>query len=114
MCRFLLIFLLSCCTDLVAQKASADLKSVSFSGKPKNIILMIGDGMGLSQVSAHWYWEGPDNIFRQFSTIGFHTSHSADNLVTDSAAGATAFSCGLKTTKGSIGIYHDEAVCGGI
>lgn len=112
--RFLLLLLTVYCTYLPAQKGGGHLKSVVFTGKPRNIILMIGDGMALSQISAHWYWEGPDNIFRQFNTVGFHRSHSSDNLVTDSAAGATAFSCGHKTTNGAIGVHPDESACGGI
>jgi alkaline phosphatase len=36
--------------------------------------------------------------------IGFHKSHASDNLVTDSAAGATAFASGVKTYNGAIGV----------
>ncbi|MCC7244867.1 MAG: alkaline phosphatase [Saprospiraceae bacterium] len=88
-----------------------DYQQVTFAPKPKNIILLIGDGMGLAQVSAHVYWKGVGkNIFEEFNTVGFHKSHSCDDLVTDSAAGATAFSCGKKTTNGAIGVIppNDE------
>ncbi|MBL7825374.1 MAG: alkaline phosphatase [Saprospiraceae bacterium] len=93
----------------------ATLVNVEFAPKPKNVIFLIGDGMGLSQVSAHIYWKGlHKNIFQQFKTVGFHITHSANELVTDSAAGATAFSCGHKTTNGAIGITPDEEACRGI
>lgn len=85
--------------------AQPDLRAVQFAAKPKNIILLIGDGMGAAQMSAHIYWMGPGNtIFEQFPVVGFHKSHSCNDLVTDSAAGATAFSCGQKTHNGTIGM----------
>lgn len=72
--------------------------------QPKNIILLIGDGMGLSEVSAaHFYSETTSN-FDQFNTIGLIKTSSAQQLITDSAAGATAFACGIKTYNGAIGV----------
>ncbi len=75
--------------------------------KPRNIVLLIGDGMGLSQISAAMYNTKRPMVFEEFPVIGFHKSHAADNLVTDSAAGATAFSCGVKTYVGAIGVNVD-------
>ncbi len=72
--------------------------------KPMNVILMIGDGMGLPQITGSMYMQGNRSVFEKFTNIGFHKSHSADNLVTDSAAGATAFACGVKTYNGGIGV----------
>ena len=72
---------------------------------PKNIVLVIGDGMALSQISAGLYWKGVGkSVFEQFPIVGFHKSFSCNDLVTDSAAGATAFACGQKTTNGAIGV----------
>lgn len=86
-----------------------DLQSVTLKSRPKNIILLIGDGMALSQVSAHMYWQGIGNtVFEKFKYIGFHKSYSCDDLVTDSAAGATAFSCGKKTTNGAVGVLPPD------
>ncbi|KAA3614101.1 MAG: alkaline phosphatase [Calditrichaeota bacterium] len=65
---------------------------------PKNIILFIGDGMGLSQISALKTVTGQPNLAR-FKTVGFLTTHSADEYVTDSAAGATAMATGQKTNN---------------
>lgn len=93
------------------RKASVDYQAVVMTDRPKNIILLIGDGMGLAQVSAHIYWQGAGStIFEKFPVVGFHKSYSCDDLVTDSAAGATAFSCGQKTTNGAIGVIppHNE------
>jgi alkaline phosphatase len=76
---------------------------------PKNVILLIGDGMALSQVSAGLYWKGVGkSAFEQFPFVGFHKSYSSNDLITDSAAGATAFSCGQKTTNGAIGVVPPD------
>jgi len=89
------------------------LQVAKFADKPKNIIFLIGDGMAAAQVSAHIYWAGAGNtIFEQFPVVGFHKTHAADYRVTDSAAGATAFACGQKTTLGAIGVLPpDERPC---
>ncbi len=75
--------------------------------KAKNVILMVGDGMGLTQISAGMYSNGNYLHLERFPAVGLHKSYSADNLVTDSAAGATAFSCGVKTYNGAIGVNAD-------
>ena len=74
---------------------------------PKNIVLMIGDGMGVSQITAGLYSNGNKLNLERFPFIGLHKSYSGDNLVTDSAAGATAFSAGVKTYNGAIGVDLD-------
>lgn len=65
---------------------------------------MIGDGMGLPQITGAMYMQGNKTVFERFKNIGFHKSHASDNLVTDSAAGATAFASGVKTYNGAIGV----------
>ncbi|MEM9846474.1 MAG: alkaline phosphatase [Bacteroidota bacterium] len=81
------------------------------SGYPKNIIFMIGDGMGLTQVTAAIYSTKKKLNIESFPVIGFHKSHSYDNLKTDSAAGATAFACGVKTFNGAVGMTSDTVAC---
>lgn len=81
---------------------------VDTSQEVKNIILMIGDGMGLAQISAATY-SSPNRLsFENFQTVGLHKSHSSSDLITDSAAGATAFSTGVKTFNGAIGMDRDS------
>ncbi len=75
--------------------------------KPKNIILLVGDGMGLSQVSAAIYYKNGTPNFERFSTIGLSKTSSQSDLITDSAAGATVFSAGIKTYNGAIGVNRD-------
>tara|TARA_B110000261_G_C13080055_1_gene355594 strand:+ start:76 stop:1125 length:1050 start_codon:yes stop_codon:yes gene_type:complete len=71
---------------------------------PTNIILMIGDGMGLSQVSAGMYYNGNKTSLEDFPFVGLSKTHSSNSLVTDSAASGTAMACGIKTLNGVIGI----------
>jgi alkaline phosphatase len=80
--------------------------------RPKHIILMIGDGMGLSQVTAGLYTRG-DSAFHlaKFPVTGLMTTHSGRELITDSAAGATAFACGCKTYNGAIGVDMKQKPC---
>lgn len=70
---------------------------------PKNVILLIGDGMGLSQVSSCYFFgnDNPPN-FNRFPVVGLINTTSADAEITDSAAGATAFAAGVKTYNGAI------------
>lgn len=80
--------------------------------KPKNIILMIGDGMGLSQITGGLYHNNNKLNLEQFAYVGLHKSYPADkDLITDSAAGATAFSCGCKTYNAAIGVKVDTTPC---
>ena len=74
--------------------------------KAKNVIFLVGDGMGLTQISAGMYLNGNKTALEKFPVIGIHKSHSENNLVTDSAAGATAFASGVKTVNGAIGMDH--------
>ncbi|HUR30091.1 MAG TPA: alkaline phosphatase, partial [Saprospiraceae bacterium] len=76
--------------------------------KPKNVIFLIGDGMGLPQITGAMYMNNNTSVFERFKNIGFHKSHSSDNLVTDSAAGATAFASGVKSYNGAIGVNPNK------
>tara|TARA_B100000902_G_C27217917_1_gene868027 strand:- start:231 stop:1322 length:1092 start_codon:yes stop_codon:yes gene_type:complete len=75
--------------------------------KPKNIILMIGDGMGLSQISAAMYQKDSPLAMEEAQHIGLIKTHSSSSIITDSAAGATAFSTGQKTYNGAINMSKD-------
>jgi alkaline phosphatase len=79
--------------------------------KPKNIILMIGDGMGVSQVTAGLYANGKRLNLERFPYTGLMKTHSSSHLITDSAAGATAFSCGCKTYNGAVGVDKNRKPC---
>ncbi len=71
---------------------------------PTNIILMIGDGMGLTQITAGMYFNGNKTALEDFTSVGLSKTHSSNSLVTDSAASGTAMASGVKTLNGVIGI----------
>lgn len=89
------ILLASCSTSGEAQKTPA---------KPSNIIFLIGDGMGLSAVSATVYYGDGVSEFGRFKEIGLISTSSATHKVTDSAASGTAMASGKKTYNGAIGV----------
>jgi alkaline phosphatase len=73
----------------------------------KNIVFFIGDGMGLAQIAATriktYGAEGRLNMERMPVT-GLINIHSANKLITCSAAAATAFATGYKTNNGMVSI----------
>jgi alkaline phosphatase len=72
--------------------------------QPDNIILMIGDGMGVSQIYAAMTVSNKPLAFEQFRSIGFQKTYSADHYITDSGASGTAMATGEKTNKGHIAV----------
>ncbi|MCR5408058.1 MAG: alkaline phosphatase [Bacteroidales bacterium] len=77
------------------------------SKKIKNIIFMIGDGMGLNQVSVGWVANGGALNMDQMPVAGYSLTYCLDRLVTDSCAGGAALAGGEKTKYGYIGADKD-------
>jgi len=80
----------------------------------KNVIFIIGDGTGLAQLfTGQANLVGTDNWLniQRMPVTGLVTTHAANRLITDSAAGATAYSCGIKTNNGMIGQLPDGKPC---
>ncbi len=71
---------------------------------PKNIVLMIGDGMGVSQIYAGMTVSEEPLVFEQFRNIGFQTTFSKNSYITDSGASGTALATGEKTNNGHISV----------
>ena len=85
----------------------------------RNMIFMVSDGMGPTSLSM-------TRSFRQVESglppgdvlvldrymIGSSRTRSTSSLITDSAAGATAFSCGFKSYNGAIATLPDHSPCG--
>lgn len=74
------------------------------SEKPKNIIFFIGDGMGVSHVFSGMTANKGRLFIENCKHIGFSKTQSADNFITDSAAGGTALSSGVKANNGTLGV----------
>lgn len=85
--------------------------SASPAPHPKNIILLIGDGMGLAQITAGMYAHNNQLNLEHFPVTALMKTQSASHLITDSAAGATAFACGCKTYNGAIGMNRERKPC---
>lgn len=76
----------------------------------RNVILCIGDGMGLSLITAvriKTAGAAGRLALETMPVTGLVTTCSADNLITDSGAAATALACGRKTKNGMIGVAAD-------
>lgn len=73
----------------------------------KNIILLIGDGNGLTQITSSALANGGELTLTRFKSIGLLKTQSADDLITDSAAAGTALATGRKTNNRSIGVGPD-------
>ncbi len=74
---------------------------------PKNIIFMIGDGMGLEQVSTAWTANRGKLNMEKMPYVGLQRTYCLNWLVTDSAAAGTALATGSKTNKGMIATLPD-------
>ena len=80
-------------------------------GKIRNVILLIGDGLGFEHVAlARHHGPGDDKklYMEQLPIHGDLKTSPANGKVTDSAAAGTAMACGIKTNNGMIGMTPDE------
>lgn len=87
------------------------LKQPEAGSVPRNIILIIGDGMGWGAhdlTSLYVHGETRRMVMHQFPVVGLCETYSKNSPVTDSAASGTALSSGEKTNNGRIGMTHDE------
>lgn len=85
----------------------------------RNLVFMVSDGMGPASLSLtrsfRQYTEGldySDTLTLDKHFWGSSRTRSSSSLVTDSAAGATAFSCGRKSYNGAISMLPDHTPCG--
>ncbi len=105
---FILVFLGACNQPRQGTVIAHALPHLDTSVKaPKNVILMIGDGMGLTQITAALYSNNNKLFLEEFFIIGLQKTYASDNLITDSAASASAMACGVKTYNGAIGVNRD-------
>lgn len=95
----LLITSFSCKSEIVKEEMPS---------KAKNVILLIGDGTGLSQISSAFYFKKTSPNYARFKHIGLINTSSSREDITDSAAGATAFASGTKTYNGAVGVADDS------
>ncbi|EDO18171.1 hypothetical protein Kpol_1031p79 [Vanderwaltozyma polyspora DSM 70294] len=96
-------------------------KNLNTTKNKKNLIFFVTDGMGPASLSmARSFYQFEKNLpyynilHLDHHLIGSSRTRSNSSLVTDSAAGATAFSCGLKSYNGAIGVDPFKNPCGTI
>ncbi|THD03886.1 alkaline phosphatase [Panacagrimonas perspica] len=86
---------------------------VAKSRPARNVILFIGDGMGISTVTAARILEGQQQgrdgesnrlSFEQFPQLALSVTASANQQTSDSAPTATAMVCGIKANDGAISV----------
>ena len=108
---FCLIFQFSCSAPPLSgegQRITYEKVVLVSEAKPKNVILLIGDGMGLTHVTAGSIVKKTPLALENFRHIGLVKTYST-KLITDSAAGATAMATGKKTYNGAIAMdIHQE------
>lgn len=98
----------------LAQEQTDIMKAALHNGQAKNVILFIGDGMGDSEITvARNYAEGAGGFFKgidalpitgQYTHYALNKKTKKPDYVTDSAASATAWSSGVKTYNGALGV----------
>ena len=85
-------------TPELKQALATAIATPDYFKDPKNIIVIISDGMGITHVRASEVWSG-ELIMTQLPNIGASKTLTREGIYTDSAAGGTALSTGYKTTK---------------
>lgn len=71
----------------------------------KNVIYLIGDGMGFNHLEKAKNERNIELTMNTFDYQGESMTRSFSNAVTDSAAGGTALATGIRTLNGAIGVY---------
>ena len=116
--------LLSSCTnnqegDAVKNADVSENKPAPSEGGSKNLIVLIGDGMGPAQISLtrlyQQQYHDKDKLALDEILVGTNTTYAGDSsysgesgIVTDSAASATALSTGHKTYNGAISVTNEN------
>jgi alkaline phosphatase len=72
--------------------------------QPRNVILFIGDGMGVGQIQSARDYLGHPLVFETLAHRGKMTTRSASSEVTDSAAASTAMATGYKVNNGVLSL----------
>ena len=104
---------LTACTAPIDAGNSKTAAAAEQSQRPKNIILFIGDGMGVSTVTAARIFDGQSKgmkgeehslAFEDFDHLALIKTYNTNAQVPDSAGTATAIMSGYKTNIGSVNV----------
>lgn len=108
-CKKISIFIIMTVFSLfvIPREIDASNGNIDVSGKVKNVVLMIGDGMGVGQleIARLLEYEKDGSLFMEsLPNVALMKTSSNSHFVTDSAAGGTAIATGKKTNNGMIGM----------
>ena len=104
------------CVIVTKQPVTENNNKASEASAPKNIIMIVGDGMGPAYTTAYRYFADNPNtqaieetVFdRHFVGMASTFPASVSGYITDSAAAATALSAGIKTYNGAVGVDNNK------
>ncbi len=120
----ILSFSLALCSVALASCQTASTPKLAVAQPPpkaKNVILIIGDGMGISTITAARIFDGQskgmsgeDNVlsFENFPNVSLVKTYNLDAQVADSAGTASAMNTGLKTQLNKISVQPDALFAG--
>ncbi len=74
----------------------------------KNVIYLIGDGMGFNHLEKTKSERDIDLVMDTFEIAGSSKTRSLSSSVTDSAAGGTALAAGVRTGNSMVGVYYED------
>lgn len=99
-------FILTFCTTFGIMSPSTTKDAAEYyDGNVKNVIFLIGDGMGFNHLNKTKLERNVSLTMDTFEIQGASMTRSFSSSVTDSAAGATALSTGIRTANGAVGVY---------
>ena len=106
-CGLLAFGLVSCASQKYEHARAHEIKEAPVGvrqQKARNVVLMIGDGMGAEHVWTAWLCNKGKLNITALPVTGFSITTSASHTITDSAAGGTAIACGCKAVNGQLGL----------
>ena len=103
--RLLSVFMV---VSILLSTSCKNTKTSSADDSPKNVVLMIGDGMGVAQVYSLLLVSENPTSFMRFPYSGYAITRSFSNEITDSAAAGTAIATGHKTRNHMVGMTADS------
>ena len=80
----------------------------AFAASPKNIILVLADGMGVAQWQAGAIGNGGSLNVGRMTHTGLMTTNPLDNFCGDAPSHCTALACGINSHKGAVGVDKDD------
>lgn len=105
---FLFAILTACSPKIVTNITSEPVVATKPKSSAQNVIILLNDGMGLSQLSAGMYANANYTHLERFPVTGLQKPVSLSGVAPDEAAAATAIACGVITYNGGLGVGSDS------